>query len=357
MRIITLTNQKGGVGKTTTTVNLAAALSEMGRRVLLIDLDPQAHLTTFLGISPEDIKASAYDILTQNVPISEAMVAVREKISIVCSELNLTAAEQELVSVVGRESILRDALKEQEGQWDYVFIDCPPSLGLLTLNALVATKEVFIPLQAHFLSLQGLSQLIESLLLVYRRLNPSLRVTGLMFCMFDSRTTLSGEILNEIETFFSGERNHDSPWRDIRIFNTRVRQNVKLAESPSYGKTIFEYEPHCHGANDYMALAKEVESMSATGSDAEKMTIPYGENRIVEHETSAAVEELPGQGEQEPPAPPEQSVHEAEAPEAAGEGQEENRHNDNDSQSVSEIREHAVPEEKTESRLRSNEQS
>jgi chromosome partitioning protein len=263
MRIIAVTNQKGGVGKTTSVVNLAGALAERGKKIILMDLDPQAHLTTYMGANPADLKFTSYDVLHQRVSLGEALLDIRETMQLLGAGLDLAAAEQELVSVVGRETILRDAIAEYEGEYDYLFMDCPPSMGLLTLNALSAVKEVFIPLQPHFLSLQGLSQLLESLLLVHKRINRELQVTGLLFCMYDGRTSLSGEIVGDIEAFFSREQSADCPWRDIRIFNTRIRGNIKLAESPSYGQTIYEYAPHCHGAEDYSALADEVEAMGA----------------------------------------------------------------------------------------------
>jgi len=274
MRIIALTNQKGGVGKTTTTVNLAGNLAARGKKVLLIDLDPQAHLTTFLGVDPVGVTHSSYTVLVQSEPVTQAALPVRDNLKLLAAELNLAAAEQELVAVVGRETRLREALEtyEKDQPCDYVLIDCPPSLGLLTLNALGASREVFIPIQPHFLSLQGLSQLLETLLLVQKRINPELKVSGLLFCMFDSRTTLTTEIVRDIEEFFTKQRGHDSPWRKIRIFDTRIRRNVKLAESPSHGQTIFEYEPGCHGALDYNALADEVESMIASTSDKMDVT-------------------------------------------------------------------------------------
>ncbi len=258
MRVIAVTNQKGGVGKTTSTVNLAAALAAKGKKVIMIDLDPQAHLTTFLGISPFKLELSSYELLCQNKKLSECLVDIRENIRVLGSGINLTAAEQELVSVVGRETILRDAIAEYDEPCDYVFIDCPPSLGMLTLNALGAAKEIFIPMQPHFLSLQGLSQLLESVTLVQRRINPELEVSGIVFCMFDSRLSLSNEVVSEIESFVEQHRESPCPWQKIRIFDTRVRRNVKLAESPSYGQTIFEYEKSSNGAEDYMALCEEV---------------------------------------------------------------------------------------------------
>jgi len=257
MRIIAVANQKGGVGKTTTTVNLAANLAARGRDVVLVDLDPQAHLTTFLGAEPSQ---SSYGVLTRSKPVAEALIPVRERMKLLGSGLDLAAAEQELVSMVGRETILRDALAAYEADCDYVFIDCPPSLGLLTLNALGAAEEVFITLQPHFLSLQGLSQLLETVLLVHKRINPKLVVSGLLFCIYDARTALSQEIVRDVTAFFDRQE-EESPWRDVRIFDTRIRRNVKLAESPSYGRTILEYDLKCHGAEDYAALADEVEAM------------------------------------------------------------------------------------------------
>ena len=258
MRIIAVTNQKGGVGKTTTTANLAAALANNGRKVVLIDLDPQAHLTTFLGVSPFEVPLSSYELLCQNKKLSECLIDIKDGMRLLSSGINLTAAEQELVSVVGRETILRDAITDYQQECDYVLIDCPPSLGMLTLNALGAAKEIFIPMQPHFLSLQGLSQLLESVTLVQQRINRGLSVSGLLFCMFDSRLSLSNEVVREIQEFVTQHRNLECPWKNIRIFDTRIRRNVKLAESPSYGQTIFEYENSSNGADDYRSLAAEV---------------------------------------------------------------------------------------------------
>ncbi|MCF7956939.1 MAG: ParA family protein [Phycisphaerae bacterium] len=261
MRIISVTNQKGGVGKTTTTVNLAGGLSDLGQKVVLIDMDPQAHLTTSFGINPDETPLSCYELLTESQPLDAALVEIRPNLKLLSSGLNLAAAEQELISVVGRETILRDAIADYRHECDYILIDCPPSLGMLTLNALAASKELFIPVQPHFLSLQGLSQLLESILVVQKRINPDLCVSGLLFCMFDRRLSLTSEIVSDIEEFFKNQRDHQCPWQAIRIFNSRIRRNVKLAESPSYGQTIFEYDKQSIGAEDYASLIQEILEM------------------------------------------------------------------------------------------------
>ena len=261
MRIIAITNQKGGVGKTTTVMNVAAALAQRGKRVILIDLDPQAHLTTCLGVNPAEVVYSCHDVLIDAIPLTQALIPCRDGIKLLASGLDLAAAEQELVSIMGRETILRDAIADFSPDHDYILMDCPPSLGLLTLNALGAAREVFITLQPHFLSLQGLSQLLETVLLVHRRINSNLQVTGLTFCMYDSRTSLSGEIARDVADFFAKQRQIECPWQNIRLFNSRIRRNVKLAESPSYGQAIFEYAPKSNGAEDYLALTDEIEAM------------------------------------------------------------------------------------------------
>jgi len=280
MRIIAVANQKGGVGKTTTVVNLGAALASRGRRVAVLDLDPQAHLTASLGVDPRETTLSSYELLTASEPLEAALRQVRSNLWLLPANLNLAAAEQELVAVVGRETLLRHALDAAGSRWDYVLIDCPPSLGLLTLNALSAALELFIPLQPHFLSLQGLSQLLESVLLVHRRINPRLSVSGLLFCLYDGRTSLSAEIVSDVEAFFARQRSSAVPWRGVRLFAVRIRGNVKLAECPSHGKTIHEYAPGSHGAQDYQALADEVEAMAggagpaASASDAASGAAP-----------------------------------------------------------------------------------
>lgn len=255
MRTIAILNQKGGVGKTTTVVNTAAALASKGKRVALVDLDPQAHLTIHLGINPEELEVGAYQVLTQNTPAQEALVEVRENMFLMGASIDLVGAESELVNIVGREIILREAIEEVKDDYDFLIIDCPPSLGLLSLNSLAAVKEILIPLQPHFLALQGLGKLLETATLVNKRINPQLRVSSVLLCMYDARTSLSGEVRSDIEEFLAGSRNTDCAWSGAELIPVQVRRNVKLAEAPSYGQTIFEYEPKCNGALDYMQVA------------------------------------------------------------------------------------------------------
>ena len=257
VRTIAITNQKGGVGKTTTTANLGAALAGRGKNVCLIDLDPQAHLAMHFGIDPKTTQASMYDVLTSDTPLTRAAVGIEKNLTVVPSVIDLAAAEVELAGAVGREQILRDRITEENLPYDLIIIDCPPSLGLLTLNSLAAADEVLIPLQPHFLALQGLGQLLETVSLVRRRINPSLTVAGVIFCMFETGTRLSGEVVDDVRNFFASARGGNAPWSRTHIFQTRIRRNVKLAECPSYGTTIQNYDPLSHGAEDYAALADE----------------------------------------------------------------------------------------------------
>ena len=255
MRKIAVLNQKGGVGKTTTVVNVAAALAQKNQRVMVIDLDPQAHLTIHLGTDGDSESAGIYEVLMGSVPISEALQKVRDNLWLLAASINLVGAESELVNEVGREIILRQAIESVENDFDYLIIDCPPSLGLLTLNALAATDEMVIPIQPHFLALQGFSRLLQTVTLVQTRINPALRVSAILMCLFDSRTSLSNEVREDIRNFLSSARNSDHPWAQARIIPVNIRRNIKLAEAPSHGQTIFEYEPNCNGAADYLAVA------------------------------------------------------------------------------------------------------
>jgi len=258
VRSIAVMNQKGGVGKTTTVVNLAAALAEAGHRVCVIDLDPQAHATLHLGVDPFPDEPSIYDVLTDRKSLAEARRQVGENLWLVGSTLDLAAAEIELAGVVGREVILRDKLREDSAEFDYLLVDCPPSLGILTLNALTAIEEVFIPLQPHFLALHGLGKLLETLELVANRLNSRLRLTGVVMCMYDVSTRLAAEVSEDVERFLSTARDRPTPWSQATAFRTRIRRNIRLAEAPSHGQSIFQYAPVSHGAEDYRELAAEV---------------------------------------------------------------------------------------------------
>lgn len=258
MRRIAIINQKGGVGKTTTAVNLAAALAERGKRVCILDLDPQAHATTHLGIAPDGTLPSMYDVLVNNRPVAEVRRQVADNLWIAGSDINLAAAEVELAGVVGREVILRDLLLPDESSFDFVFMDCAPSLGVLTLNALSAASEVFIPLQPHFLALHGLGKLLETTALVAKRINPGLKVSGIVLCLYEANTKLAQEVIDDVREYLDKGRSSNVPWARAQIFSTRIRRNIKLAECPSFGQSIFGYARSCPGAKDYMALAEEV---------------------------------------------------------------------------------------------------
>src|SRR5437899_1982159 len=264
MRRIAIINQKGGVGKTTTAVNLAAALAQCGQRVCVLDLDPQAHATTHLGIEPDGSTPSMYDVLVNSKPLSEVRKKVADNLWVAASDINLAAAEVELAGVVGREVILRDMLLQDEGAFDFVIMDCAPSLGVLTLNALASASEVFIPLQPHFLALHGMGKLFETTALVAKRINPALKVTGIVLCLYETSTKLAQEVVNDLQEYLQRSRASNTPWANARVFNTRIRRNIKLAECPSFGQSIFAYAPTCHGALDYMALAQELLGKSPT---------------------------------------------------------------------------------------------
>jgi chromosome partitioning protein len=255
VRKIAILNQKGGVGKTTTVVNVSAALALKGQRVLVMDLDPQAHLTIHLGADRNPEAIGVYEVLTGYAALADAIRPVRENLSILGASIDLVGAEAELINEVGRETILAKAVETVQDRFDYLIIDCPPSLGLLALNALAAVNEVIIPIQPHFLALQGFSRLLQTVTLVQSRINPSLCVSAILMCMFDSRTSLSNEVREDIKRFLSSARESNVPWAQAQVIPVHIRQNIKLAEAPSHGQTIFEYEPQCNGAADYEAVA------------------------------------------------------------------------------------------------------
>lgn len=258
MRSIAVMNQKGGVGKTTTAVNLSAALADAGQRVCLIDLDPQAHASLHLGVTVLDGQPSVYDVLTSDRSFQDVRQQVSERIWLVPAHLDLAAAEVELAGEVGREVILRDKLAQDDATFDYLLIDCPPSLGVLTINALTMVREVFLPLQPHFLALHGLSKLLRTIEIVSQRLNPQLKLTGVLLCMYDANTRLASEVSDDVSTYFQRERAPNGVASHARAFTTRIRRNVRLAEAPSFGQSILQYAPSSNGAEDYRQLAQEV---------------------------------------------------------------------------------------------------
>jgi chromosome partitioning protein len=333
MRRIAVINQKGGVGKTTTTANLGAALAMAGHRVQIIDLDPQAHASLHLGVEPARHGPSVYDVLVGDAALSDVRRKVEDSLYVVGSHIDLAAAEVELAGVVGREVILRDQLDAEEAAaqrgrndetaglaghrlfepdaaesaepstgdaraafreslarldrqatprtaapdrpgrgamaFDYTLVDCPPSLGVLTLNALTASHEVLIPLQPHFLALHGMSKLLETIALVRRRINPRLCVTGIVLCMVEAGTRLAAEVVEDLSRYLESGRGRDVPWANARIFRTRVRRNIRLAECPSFGQSIFRYAPDSNGAQDYQLLAAELAATGEAALDAE----------------------------------------------------------------------------------------
>ena len=257
LKIISLMNQKGGVAKTTTATNIGAALARDGRRVLMVDLDPQSHLTLHLGLEPDGARG-AYGVLSGQCQIQHALHKVASKLYCMPSHLDMAAAEVELAGVQGRERIMGDALYRVRKYFDYIIFDCPPSLGVLTLNALTCSSHVLIPLQAHFFALQGVGKLLETVGLVRQHLNHQLSVLGFVLCMYDSGTKLAVEVESDLQQFVDGSRGQGQPWSDSVLFRTRIRRNIKLAESPSHGRSIFDYAPLSNGATDYRNLATEI---------------------------------------------------------------------------------------------------
>ena len=249
-RIISIANQKGGVGKTTTSVNLAASLAALERKTLLIDIDPQGNTTSGLGIEADLLENTVYEALIGEISLRDAIVDTEIAfLSVVPSNIRLSGAQIELVSMIARERKLQVALEGLDAEYDYILIDCPPSLGILTLNALTAAKSVLIPIQCEYYALEGVGQLLNTIRLVQKNINPNLEIEGILLTMFDSRLNLSKQILEEVRSYF-----------DDRVYNTVISRNVKLSEAPSFGKPILLYDILSTGAKAYIQLAKEVDN-------------------------------------------------------------------------------------------------
>ena len=246
-KIIAVANQKGGVGKTTTSVNLSAAFAEMGKKVLLIDCDPQGNATSGLGIEKDGLELSIYDALINDTPMEEIIIQTQFGLDVVPSVMDLAGAEVELVNLEDKQYRLKKAVELVKEKYDYILIDCPPSLGHVTLNALTAADSVLLPLQCEFYALEGLSQLLSTVQLVQEQLNEKLRIEGLVLTMYDSRTNLAEQVVEEAETQFPD-----------MVYATKIPRNVRLSEAPSFGKPIFAYASSSKGAQAYMSLAEEV---------------------------------------------------------------------------------------------------
>lgn len=247
-RVIAVCNQKGGTGKTTTAVNLSAALAEQGQRVLLIDMDPQGNATSGVGVSKNEIVTSVYEVLLNKAKAEEAIhKTVCDRLDIIPCNINLTGAEIELVGILSREARLKKAIQEVKSHYDYILIDSPPSLGLLTLNSLVCADGLIIPIQCEFYALEGVSQLLNTIALIKDGLNVNIEIDGVLLTMADFRTNLTTEVINEIKNYFQD-----------KVFEVIIPRNIRLSEAPSYGKPIHIYDPASIGAQKYQQLAQEV---------------------------------------------------------------------------------------------------
>ena len=245
---IAIANQKGGVGKTTTSVNLSACLGELGQRVLLIDIDPQGNATSGLGIDKGKIEKSIYDVLVDDIPIKDTVIGTEvDNLKVLPATIQLAGAEIELVASMSRETKLKKAIDKIKNEYDFVIIDCPPSLGLLTINSLTAANSILVPIQCEFYALEGLSQLLKTITLIQDNLNQDLVLEGVVLTMFDSRTNLSGQVVQEVKNHFQQ-----------KVFKTIIPRNVRLSEAPSFGRPVIKYDPKSKGAEVYYNLAKEV---------------------------------------------------------------------------------------------------
>ncbi len=293
-RVIALLNQKGGVGKTTSTVNIGAALAEMGKRVCLIDMDPQGHLSLHLGLDGESVGDTVYELLLEpDVPLEQVVVKVRPNLDCVPSKVDLAAAEIELANAPDRLKRLGDKFAPHMVDYDYILLDCPPSLGTLTLNALSMAQEVYVPMQAHFLAMQGFSKLLETVGEVCRNeVNTDLKVSGVILCMHEKHSTLVREVVGELDGFFEENRGNPLLSPFAKVLRPAIRKNIKLAEAPSFGQTIFDYAPWCPGALDYRTLAERIIAQLETDSSEEVTSATSSHTDSDEVSTAPEVSEV-----------------------------------------------------------------
>ncbi|RLS27645.1 MAG: ParA family protein [Planctomycetota bacterium] len=258
-RVIALLNQKGGVGKTTSTVNLGAAFARYGQRVLLVDLDPQSNLSLHFGVESGPEQRTIRDLLLDpTCRIEDAVQTARPGLDFIPAVTELALVEGELAQQEGMQTVLRSKLEPVYGNYDIVLLDCPPSLGVLSVNALTVADEVFVPMQAHYLPLRGLEKLLQTVHLISQGLNPTIRVTGILLCMHDGSSSHARAVIGEIESQLAQFRGMDVPWSTATVLDPPVRRNIKLAEAPSFGQTIFDYAPKCPGADDYRRIAEQL---------------------------------------------------------------------------------------------------
>ena len=284
-RVVALLNQKGGVGKTTSTVNLGAALARYGQRVLLIDLDPQSNLSLHFGVESGSEQRTIRDLLLDpTCRVEDCVQSARPGLDFIPAVTELALVEGELAQQEGMQSVLRSKLEPIYGNYDVVLLDCPPSLGVLSVNALTVADEVFVPMQAHYLPLRGLEKLLQTVHLVSQGLNPTIRVTGILLCMHDGSSSHAQAVIGEIEAQLAQFRATDVPWSAATVLDPPVRRNIKLAEAPSFGQTIFDYAPRCPGADDYRRIVKGL---------LERWELPHGEFEGTRPRAARAGEAVP----------------------------------------------------------------